>query len=204
MELSKDKNSVYIKINEDIYIDTDTDTVIYKDTDSDTDTDTDIEIDKSNANDKDKEINKIYTEIYTEIYNKIYKEKEKETNDCPICLCVLEKDDKSIITVQCCNNQFHTNCYLECMNIQKICPLCRAVYTTDITIPQTTQSQQSQQLQNSQQSYQAQPNVQNPSYHIVDNYTLREIENRNRTYKFIVIMAFAISTIYYATGFKFI
>jgi len=54
--------------------------------------------------------------------------KEVEKNDCVICLNNLDKDDKSIITVKCCNNQFHIKCYLACMNEKTICPLCRTSY----------------------------------------------------------------------------
>ena len=54
--------------------------------------------------------------------------KEVERNDCVICLNNLDKDDKSIITVKCCNNQFHVKCYLACMNEKTICPLCRTSY----------------------------------------------------------------------------
>lgn len=51
-----------------------------------------------------------------------------EINDCVICLNTLDKDDKSIITVKCCNNQFHVKCYLDCMKERQTCPLCRTLY----------------------------------------------------------------------------
>ena len=54
--------------------------------------------------------------------------KETEINECVICLNNLDKDDKSIITVKCCNNQFHSKCYLACMKEKQICPLCRTLY----------------------------------------------------------------------------
>ena len=52
-------------------------------------------------------------------------------NECPICLTTLDNNDKSIITVKCCNQQFHMHCYLNCMNLKKVCPLCRNKYTED-------------------------------------------------------------------------
>ena len=36
----------------------------------------------------------------------------KEINDCPICLYPLDNNDNTIIIVTCCNNKFHTICYL--------------------------------------------------------------------------------------------
>ena len=79
---------------------------------------TPIEINKNN--------NAVYINIFEDKYTNSDTDSDSDTdtcieiNDCPICLCELKKNDKSVITVQCCNNQFHTKCYLECMNIQKI------------------------------------------------------------------------------------
>jgi len=55
---------------------------------------------------------------------------EIENIECPICLNTLDKNDKSIITVKCCNQQFHINCYVTWMNQKRICPLCRTDYNT--------------------------------------------------------------------------
>ena len=67
--------------------------------------------------------------------------------ECCICLSSLDVNDKSIITVKCCNQQFHTNCFLNCMNHKKECPLCRNKFDkistlnpyayTPITLPNT-------------------------------------------------------------------
>jgi len=46
-----------------------------------------------------------------------------ENNECSICLTLLDKNDKSIVTVKCCNQQFHIHCYLNCMSLKKECPL---------------------------------------------------------------------------------
>jgi hypothetical protein len=43
--------------------------------------------------------------------------------ECPICLCEIEKD-KLFIT-NCCKKQFHLNCFNECMKYNPECPLCR-------------------------------------------------------------------------------
>ena len=45
--------------------------------------------------------------------------------ECCICLSPLDVNEKSILTVKCCNQQFHTQCFLNCMNHKKECPLCR-------------------------------------------------------------------------------
>ena len=76
-----------------------------------------------------------------------------ETNDCPICLCPLENNDKTIIIVTCCNNKFHNNCYLSCMALKKQCPLCRKL------LENPTNSATSNNLQQTYPTYQTQ-NVQ--------------------------------------------
>ena len=48
--------------------------------------------------------------------------------ECPICLDELKSGDKSIITVKCCNNQFHSDCYIGFMSMKKECPLCRTKF----------------------------------------------------------------------------
>jgi len=48
--------------------------------------------------------------------------------ECPICLDELKSGDKSIITVKCCNNQFHPDCYIQVMAIKRECPLCRTKF----------------------------------------------------------------------------
>ena len=50
--------------------------------------------------------------------------------ECTICLDELQSGDKSIITVVCCNNQFHSACYMNFMTIKQECPLCRAKFAT--------------------------------------------------------------------------
>ena len=55
-----------------------------------------------------------------------------ENNECSICLTLLDKNDKSIVTVKCCNQQFHIHCYLNCMSLKKECPLCRNKYNETI------------------------------------------------------------------------
>jgi hypothetical protein len=45
-----------------------------------------------------------------------------EENNCPICL---ESMDTDFITVHCCNKQFHTCCFVNCINLKKECPMCR-------------------------------------------------------------------------------
>jgi hypothetical protein len=57
--------------------------------------------------------------------------------ECSICLSALDKTDKSIITVNCCNHQFHINCYLQWMSQKRICPLCRTNYSTFNNVPDT-------------------------------------------------------------------
>ena len=58
--------------------------------------------------------------------------------ECSICLNNLDKDDKSIITVNCCNHQFHNKCYLEWIKQKNACPLCRANYgTCNVILPDT-------------------------------------------------------------------
>lgn len=66
---------------------------------------------------------------------------EETNNMCSICLNTLDIHDKSIIQVQCCNNQFHTSCYLDFMKEKPICPLCRTLYKihTDCQNPPSTQ-----------------------------------------------------------------
>ena len=43
--------------------------------------------------------------------------------ECPICLSIIENN---FIQVSCCNKIFHTDCFLQCMNLKKNCPMCRA------------------------------------------------------------------------------
>ena len=43
--------------------------------------------------------------------------------ECPICLSIIENN---FIQVSCCNKIFHTDCFLQCMNLKKECPMCRA------------------------------------------------------------------------------
>ena len=42
--------------------------------------------------------------------------------ECPICLNYL---NDNYITLSCCKNKIHTNCFLQCMDVKKSCPLCR-------------------------------------------------------------------------------
>jgi hypothetical protein len=46
-------------------------------------------------------------------------------NECPICLSVLENND--IITVSCCKQHMHAECYMEFLlkTDNYTCPLCR-------------------------------------------------------------------------------
>ena len=44
--------------------------------------------------------------------------------ECPICLISL--NNSPTITVNCCNKQFHTVCYIKCMALNMVCPMCRA------------------------------------------------------------------------------
>jgi len=60
-----------------------------------------------------------------------------ESVECPICLCVIEKDDPCVIIATCCNHPFHMACHVQCMNIKKECPLCRAFQYT-VTHESTT------------------------------------------------------------------
>jgi len=45
--------------------------------------------------------------------------------DCPICLESICTDDRCVVLVKCCNNHFHSNCYLRWMDTKRECPLCR-------------------------------------------------------------------------------
>ena len=67
-----------------------------------------------------------------------------EENNCPICLEILKND---FITVNCCNKQFHTCCFLNCINVKKECPMCRNEFTeTLIPVPVTQPQPQPQQF----------------------------------------------------------
>ena len=46
--------------------------------------------------------------------------------ECPICLNCITVD---FITTGCCHKKFHTQCFINCMNIKKECPLCRSGIT---------------------------------------------------------------------------
>ena len=48
--------------------------------------------------------------------------------ECPICLSIIENN---FIQVSCCNKIFHTDCFLQCMNLKKNCPMCRATFSTE-------------------------------------------------------------------------
>jgi len=56
--------------------------------------------------------------------------------ECSICLTPLDKNDKSLITVNCCNHQFHVKCYLQWMSRKRTCPLCRNLYG-NVVLPDT-------------------------------------------------------------------
>jgi hypothetical protein len=46
--------------------------------------------------------------------------------ECPICLnCITV----NFITTGCCHKKFHTQCFINCINIKKECPLCRSTVT---------------------------------------------------------------------------
>jgi hypothetical protein len=45
--------------------------------------------------------------------------------ECPICLSSIGTDDN--YTTECCKQQLHNTCYLECMKIKPECPLCRSL-----------------------------------------------------------------------------
>ena len=47
--------------------------------------------------------------------------------ECPICLHVL---GEKFIIVSCCNKKFHTDCFLQCMELKKECPMCRGKIST--------------------------------------------------------------------------
>lgn len=47
-----------------------------------------------------------------------------DTNECPICLGSIIASN--YVTVSCCKKQFHTNCYIQCMQLKRMCPMCRA------------------------------------------------------------------------------
>ena len=66
---------------------------------------------------------------------------EETNNTCSICLQQLDIHDKSIIQVQCCNNQFHTSCYLDFMKEKPICPLCRTSYNIHTSLQSQISSQ---------------------------------------------------------------
>ena len=44
--------------------------------------------------------------------------------ECPICL---DPIIGPVVTVNCCNKQFHVECYNKCMDVKKECPMCRHV-----------------------------------------------------------------------------
>ena len=46
-----------------------------------------------------------------------------EEDICPICLCGFTTEP--FYTTKCCNKNFHTICYINCMKIKMECPLCR-------------------------------------------------------------------------------
>jgi hypothetical protein len=48
--------------------------------------------------------------------------------ECPICLSIIENN---FIQVSCCNKIFHTDCFLQCMDLKKNCPMCRATFSTE-------------------------------------------------------------------------
>ena len=111
-----------------------------------------------------------------------------ETNECVICLNNLDKDDKSIITVKCCNNQFHIKCYLACMNEKQICPLCRTSY-----IP--LQNPQNNQQNNSQNN-----NQQNPETILnisINDERHNELQLIRRRYLLCVIISSTIIPLFY-------
>jgi len=73
------------------------------------------------------------------------KNTNSEISECPICLVALDKNDKSIITVNCCNQQFHVSCYINCMLYNNACPLCRTIFNTSMEPSENTQHIQQQQ-----------------------------------------------------------
>lgn len=46
--------------------------------------------------------------------------------ECPICLSTISTTDDNY-TTECCKQQLHNTCYLECMKIKPECPLCRSL-----------------------------------------------------------------------------
>ena len=48
-----------------------------------------------------------------------------EDKECPICLISFSYNKNAIITLHCCNQQFHSSCYIKCLELKKECPLCR-------------------------------------------------------------------------------
>jgi len=56
-------------------------------------------------------------------------------DECPVCLESLKTTTGEVITVGCCNKQFHTHCYIKAMEVNKSCPLCRKPHAVVIEIP---------------------------------------------------------------------
>ena len=48
-----------------------------------------------------------------------------EDQECPICLIPFSDNNNAIITLHCCNHQFHSSCYIKCIKLKNECPLCR-------------------------------------------------------------------------------
>ena len=48
-----------------------------------------------------------------------------EDKECPICLIPFSDNNNAIITLHCCNHQFHSSCYIKCIKLKNECPLCR-------------------------------------------------------------------------------
>lgn len=55
-----------------------------------------------------------------------------DTNECPICLGYLLTED--ITRMVCCKQEMHARCYIQCMSLARVCPLCRNTDEHRITI----------------------------------------------------------------------
>ena len=145
---------------------------IDKETNKERDKETNKERDKETNKERDKERDKERTKERDK-----ERTKETDTNDCSICLYPLDNNDKTIIIVTCCNNKFHTNCYLSWMALKKQCPLCRKSFeNTSPNTPANTAT-------NPNNSSQAQNNMSDTILNIhLDTPDIRHLERMRKVY----------------------
>ena len=91
-------------------------------------------------------------------------------NECPICFEVIKNNELYIL--DCCKQSLHNNCYINCIAISGICPMCRAAHLTNIRVqnPLLENVHSIQLLQNTQ----AVQNIQNSS-HLPSQYTIAKV-----------------------------